>query len=293
MDESIVLKPKSTLQRFFTEHWIALSIGFLGGIASIGALVLAFFPWLTSPKRELRFCTHPHRVSIVQAAKSAEISINYKGFRVQGNLTAAQVTIWNSGREPIKTEDILSPIVVSISTNCPILEFTVLKTKRNVIGFQIDSTNADSGLLGLHWKILEKGDAALIQIVYAGPAESPISMQGTIVGQPFPVEVFPRELESQQNKKALKMFLGVLSMQLSATLIFLLSLTASKQWMKMDPETANNPYMVTIIGTYYKTKEVDMGFLSLISFNVCVMLADLLIVLIKDPQPRIIMPFDF
>lgn len=172
-------------------HWISthpfgVCVAFLGALASMVALMLAFFPWWVAPKRNLSYCINPIRTPIVQSAKTSDVSVSYKGRPVSGNVTAAQIAIWNAGREPIKAEDILTPILLSTPTNAPILEIISINISRNVIGLILTSTNPPSSIIGLGWKILEHNDGALIQIVYAGATETPINLEGTIVGQQSP-----------------------------------------------------------------------------------------------------------
>jgi hypothetical protein len=104
-----------------------------------------------------------------------------------GDLTAAQVMIWNRGREPIRHEDILRPIILAVS-NAPIIERSFSREPLAGSDFQLD-TNLSAGQLSMDWKILERGDTPIIQIVYAGKRDLPILLDGRIVGQQGPKQL--------------------------------------------------------------------------------------------------------
>lgn len=169
--------------QFFTAHPLFGLICFLGSTASIIALLFAVCPWITSPKRDLVYCVNPIRTPIVQSVETSDVSLSYKGRLVSGNVTVAQVAIWNAGREPIRSEDILSPIILRTPDNAAMLEVKPLKITREVIGFSLAATNNPSSAAQLGWKILERNDGVLLQITYAGIVTAPIKLEGTIVGQ--------------------------------------------------------------------------------------------------------------
>ncbi len=195
---------KARVLQFFTAHPFLGFLGCLGSLASIMALPFAVFPSLVAPKRELSFCVNPVRTPIVQTAKSSDVSILYKGHRVAVDVTAVQVAVWNSGREPIKAPDCLSPVTLRIPDGVQLLDAKPLSISRSVLGFEMkplltavltNSSDPNSipqfsdTSITLSWKILEHNDGALIQIVYVGDSSVPLSLQGTIVGQKQPYEV--------------------------------------------------------------------------------------------------------
>ena len=181
-------KPKSKLLHYISTHPVAVCIMFLAAIATLTAWPFAAFPWIVSAQRELCYCINPIRTPIIRAEKKSEISITYKGLTVVGDVTAVQIAIWNAGREPIRSEDVLSPIVLSIPKDTLLFEVRVVETNRAVIAFRIDSfyTNSQSICMKMNWRILERADGALIQLIYAGRAEPRVGLEGTIVGQRSP-----------------------------------------------------------------------------------------------------------
>src|SRR6202035_2767125 len=72
----------------------------------------------------------------------------------------------------------------------------ILKTTRVVCEFQLDTNSTASNRISVKWRILERNDGGLIQIVYSGNPEVPFTLDGVIVGQHSPFEV-ARSFEQQ------------------------------------------------------------------------------------------------
>jgi hypothetical protein len=176
---------RSKILQFFTAHPLLGFLGCLGSLASIIALPFAVFPGLAAPHKNLSFCINPVRTPIVQISKRSDVSVSYKGKPVAGNVTVVQVAIWNAGREPIKGDDILKRINLRTGTN-EIMEISILKETRDVSDFQLDSNKSATNSAGIKWRILEKNDGALLQIVYSGGSDIPVTLDGVLVGQPSP-----------------------------------------------------------------------------------------------------------
>lgn len=172
----------SILVHFVEKHPISAAITIIGGVASILGFVFLFFPEWYSPKRKLSMCVFPVRSAIVKSTTS-DVSVSYKGVPVQGNVSVAQIAVWNAGQEPIRQDDILSPVRLILPEGTPILEIKPVSVTRGVIQFSMTQTNIPTSTVWLHWKVLEHNDGALIQVVYAGPTATPITMDGTIIGQ--------------------------------------------------------------------------------------------------------------
>lgn len=157
-----------------------------GIIASVlGLLVTLYFAfWPIIQKRELTYSVQPVRTPLVEVNNPPDIAVFYKQERISGDLTAAQVMICNSGLEPIKHEDILSPIALSVP-GARIIEHSFSRRPFDGSGFHLD-TNLSSGQLMIDWKILEQGENPIIQIIYTGKRDLPIVLTGRVVGQQKP-----------------------------------------------------------------------------------------------------------
>ena len=119
----------------------------------------------------------------MRADEASDLSISHNGKKISGNVSAAQMAIWNAGKRPIRENDTLSPIVISTGGGQPVLEARIRKTTRPIINFTLDTTRADEGKLQINWRILEKDDGAVIQLIYVGDQEVPLQVSGSIVGQ--------------------------------------------------------------------------------------------------------------
>jgi hypothetical protein len=187
--ESEVGKPKNLIQK--AADWItrnpyivltAFAVGILGGLASI-----YFGFWPKSPHRELTYAIQPIRTAFVQVNHPSEITVLYKGKPIKGDLSAAQIMVGNSGQEGIEAGDIAVPIALVIS-NAEILECSFGRPALQGTEFTL-STNLPANRLNMQWKLLEKGDNPVIQIVYAGNRDAAITLEGRIKGQSAPRQV--------------------------------------------------------------------------------------------------------
>jgi len=162
--------------------------GFAVGIVGIILAVYFFYAGIAEPN--LILLIHPVRTPITLAGKLSEISVSLRGNPINGDLTAAQFILWNSGKAPVRHEDILKSIVLHTPSNCPIYEATVRSVSRDVTRFQIITNDIASGRLSFDWKILEHNDGASIQLLYGGDQKMPFFASGTVVGQShIPFEV--------------------------------------------------------------------------------------------------------
>jgi hypothetical protein len=144
----------------------------------------------------------------VQIDKQSDVSVSYRGKPVNGNVTAMQIAIWNAGREPIKGDDILDPIILRTGTN-QIMEASILKATRSVSEFQIASNNVAPAGIGMKWRILEENDGVLLQIVCSGDTNVPVTLNGVLVGQPYPHEVPQPKLRRMKSFILVGLLIGV------------------------------------------------------------------------------------
>jgi hypothetical protein len=163
--------------------------GFAVGIIGIILAIYFYFAGDKAPK--LMFLIHPIRTPIVQIGRLSNLSVSLRGKPINGDLTAAQFIVWNAGKAPVRHDDILKPLILATTSNCPIYEATIRNISRDVTGFQLITNDIASGRLGFDWKILEHNDGASIQVLYGG--DQKLSFKeggGVVVGQshiPFQV----------------------------------------------------------------------------------------------------------
>lgn len=156
--------------------------GFAVGI--IGVILAIYFYYAARTEPKLILLLHPVRSPIVQAGKLSELTVLFNGKPIQGDLTAAQFIIWNSGKAPVRHEDILKPIVLMTASNHPIYEATIRHVSRDVVGFQVATNHLAEGKLGFDWKVMEHNDGASIQILYGGDQKLPfLDNDAAVIGQ--------------------------------------------------------------------------------------------------------------
>jgi hypothetical protein len=175
-------KPKNRTLEWFSKNPVFGLIGFLIGIVSLAATV--YFGWASVKSRDLSLTVNPTRTTIVKAGQSSDLHVLYKGQSVAADVTGLQVGIWNAGRESIRPEHILSPIVLQTSPKVPILEVQLRHTSRPVCSIALDEAQLADGRVGLTWKILEHNDGAVIQLIVAGPSNVTVVGQGSMEGDP-------------------------------------------------------------------------------------------------------------
>jgi hypothetical protein len=134
--------------------------------------------------RELTYYVNPIRTVVLKAGEISSLRVLYRNGEIQSDITAAQVAIWNRGKQPIAASDVLTPVRIIAKPRVHILEAVIAKISRRDIKFAIDVSQLAEGAIPLAWKILERDDGALIQLIYAGGPDTAIGVEGVIVGQP-------------------------------------------------------------------------------------------------------------
>jgi hypothetical protein len=174
-DRSILMSEKDSSQStsgFSSKKFNALIaffshplVGIVGTIASIISIPLAFYFFIASQHEpKLTYYVYPIRAPLVQTGMTSDLKVLFSGTAISGDVTAAQIEIWNSASAPIKREDVLSPILIQTENNAPILEISVRKISRPVTEISIDPSKFRSGIARIDWRILEKDDGCVLQM---------------------------------------------------------------------------------------------------------------------------------
>lgn len=153
------------------------------GIAALSSIASILISLQPQEMRELSFVANASPAVVVKSGATTKISVAYDGRAVTSDVTATQVAIWNAGKTSIRSENILEPVVIRTSDKCRILEATVRESSRRLCDIELDTSDCAKGELRVLWKILEKGDGALIQIVYEGSPEIQLEGSAIIEGQ--------------------------------------------------------------------------------------------------------------
>ncbi len=112
----------------------------LFGIATVISLGLAYYWHAQSiQERAPTYYVSPERTRIVDISVPApsQLQVLYKGKNLNANVSALTVYLWNDGKQPIKTDDILEPLAIRIEPGCEILDARILSVSRAVTKFSL------------------------------------------------------------------------------------------------------------------------------------------------------------
>lgn len=157
----------------------------LNVILGVGGIALAVYFGLVSIKKpNLTYYISPTRTAIVQKGNLNNFSVTYQGTQVTGDLSSAEIQIWNQGKAPIHRADIEKTVALKTPNGEPIYTEIHSTTRTDVIGFELlDDSNKKTGVLPMDWKILEHRDGIKLQIIYGGSVNLPLTLDGVIEGQ--------------------------------------------------------------------------------------------------------------
>ena len=209
MSEPAIARPGDTPSR--SREWFrqnALLIGIIGSVASIISIPLAIYFFARSTRaRELVYLVNPARAVVFKPGQTSQLKVLLRDRPIRSDVTAVQVAFWNAGNEPIRPEDVLEPIVLRLlGPRAQLIEATLRKVSRPVVAPELvliyphasksqtrggsisqgaasgTSQGAPSGIRIL-WKILEKNDGGVIQLVFSGNPKAFVIAEGTLIGQ--------------------------------------------------------------------------------------------------------------
>jgi hypothetical protein len=166
---------------------ISFWFGIVGTVVGIISFVLAVYFYQESKvKPQLTFGVHPLKTELQRPDYDKELGFIYKGKPVDSeSITSVQVSIWNAGTRSIRDSDVLDPFRLAMPDGSAILSVRVKKTSRPICGFDRLENQDDYkvGTCRLKWLILEPGDGAVLQIIYAGSARRDPTLEGAVEGQ--------------------------------------------------------------------------------------------------------------
>jgi hypothetical protein len=178
------------LLRWFAANPLVGLVSFLIGFVSLGATV--YFGLQSLKSRDLSLYLNPTKTTIVKSGQASDLHVLYRGQPITADVTALQVAIWNAGKEPIRPEHFLTPIMIETSPKAPILEARIQRLTRPETQFTVKADQAAEGKVEISWRILEHNDGALLQFIVAGGTATVVVPRGTIEGQRN-VQIFERK----------------------------------------------------------------------------------------------------
>ncbi len=171
---------RSWLSRMLS-HPVFGIVGVLIGIVSV--ILTVYFYMQSTRNRDLVYYVNPAKAVVVKNGESSNLQVYMGGQLLQNDVTATQVAIWNQGKEPIQSSDMLAPLTIQTNPSVPILEATIRKKSREVIHLSLDQDHLKDGVVTVSWNILEQGDGGVLQLIYAGGTNIDITASGIVVGQ--------------------------------------------------------------------------------------------------------------
>lgn len=168
-------------------HIFFFWLGIGGAVGTlIGLCLSVYFYQASQIKPLLTFSVHPLKTELQRPDFDKELGFIYKGKPVDSaSITSVQVSIWNAGTRSIRDSDVLDPFRLAMPDRAAILSVRVKKTARPICGFERLDNQDDykSGTCYLKWRILEPGDGAVLQIIYAGSAHRDPTLEGVVEGE--------------------------------------------------------------------------------------------------------------
>lgn len=172
---------KASVYKFFSSHPLVGIISFAASLLTIGFMAYNFTAGRDA--RELAFRLNPVKTSIVRSGQYGPLSVFVGQEKIETDVTAMQVAIWNKGEIPILADDIIEEIEILLEPTSKLLDAEITKTSRSLIGFKITDRQFDRGRIRVSWKIFEHNDGGVIQLILSGGAETDIKVTGAIIGQ--------------------------------------------------------------------------------------------------------------
>jgi hypothetical protein len=167
----------------------------------VGVILAIYFYNASRATRELSFYCYPVKTSLIRTELLPSIEIYIDKEKIQDDISIVQVALYNMGKKPIETTDILDAIKIYTDPRAKIIDAIVTKVSREIIGFNLDKTNLDEGYLGVSWRTLEQNDGAIIQIAYLGGPNISLLIEG-IIKEQKKIKTFgyPGQIKSQEEQ---------------------------------------------------------------------------------------------
>jgi len=188
---------RASVLKFFSSHPIVGIVSFIASLLSIAAIVYTLA--IGRDSRELAYRINPVKTSIVRSGQYGPLSVFVGLSKIETDVTAIQVAVWNRGRLPIFSGDVIEGVQLILKPSAKILDAEITKTSRSLIGLAIIDRNDDEGRLSLSWKVLEHNDGGVVQIILAGIMDTDVEVIGAIIGQPHITRINnPKDIPYQQ-----------------------------------------------------------------------------------------------
>lgn len=171
------------ISSYLSDHPIfTLIIGFI----TIISLLLSVLFFIASIKKPFLVAKlHSEKTLIFSPYDdTSKMEVLFDGKKLNKEIVATNIEVWNAGRSYIKKTDILRDIKIRAhAEEVRILEIRKIAESRAEIDFTIYQENIENKVIGLDWSILEEGDGALLQVVHTNVDDINFTIEGSLVGQ--------------------------------------------------------------------------------------------------------------
>ena len=241
-DQNSISPGRGILEVFATKPWL----GLIASISSIISVPLAFYLYaLASPVPRITYVVDTKRTVLVKQGTVSGLSVLHAGKPVTTDLTAAQVSLWNAGRGIARKHAVLQPLFLTTDPPASILEARIQRRSRDVTALALDSSEAEHGRVRIDFQILEGGDGAIVQVVYGGPPEIAIRLEGALEGQPSIEAYADRRTPSSRRL----VIIGVIITLLGVLLVLLYASDVLRAWrIRQWPRKADAFFL--LLGLY-------------------------------------------
>lgn len=179
---------------------------YIGWTIGIIAIIIAIWTYYASRvKPALSYSVDPNRAILVNAESPAiaDFTIQFNGNTIsRNNVTAATIYLWNAGSAATHQAQILSPLKIRVPQGTQIFKASIVRASRPICGVELHRL-ALPNEYGMSFNILEPQDGAAIQIIYGGPPNVDISVDGLIEGQDVIHRVFSGKLTKEEEANPL------------------------------------------------------------------------------------------
>ena len=188
---------QNKLSKFVTNlaknPWFAIT-GFLVGVFGIYAW------WDAKTEPDISVKVSDSRTIVLKQGESTELKVFHRGGEIHTDLSSAKIYVWNRGKGVVRGSDVLQPLRIWPENNAKIIEATIERVGREVSKISVNKSELEAGKLRLDWDILERGDGAIVRVLFLSESNIRFKTTGIFTGQREPTDL-SREVESRDADK--------------------------------------------------------------------------------------------
>lgn len=185
----------ASLLQWFSQHPL---VGLLSAVTGVvGTILTVWFYVLSIPTRDLVLLEPAVRSVFVNRDAPAVLRVLVHDQEIkEQDVFAVQVAVWNNGNQSIRPENVLEPVMLKAPQGSRIINAQILRNTRGVCGVAAH-IEQEGQSARVDWRILERNDGAIVQLVLVGDRDAALTASGTIEGgRPRFVRLLPNSSTS-------------------------------------------------------------------------------------------------